>query len=57
MTVAELIQKLEKMPGWYEVKFDINHSNDIHVTDIVDDVTVDSVIEWNGVVELSEAEE
>lgn len=57
MRVADLRKELEKYPGWYEVKFDINHSNDIHVTDIVDDVTVDSVIEWNGVVELSEAGE
>lgn len=57
MTVWDLKKELDKYPGWYEVKFDINHSNDIHVTDIVDDVTVDCVMEWNGVVELSEAEE
>ena len=56
MTVRDLRKELDKYPGWYEVKFDINNSNDIHVTDIVDDVTVDCVIEWQGEVVLLEAE-
>lgn len=58
MTVAELIQKLEKMPGWLEVRFDKGNSDTIHASEVdYGDVSIDSVVEIQSTVWLSEDEE